>query len=502
MTNSRLSSLLFSITLLVSVLITLSSFQVAFATSNSQIEVYIPKKITYKIDKANQTIITGSQKIYNNSDSDIRIKGLKITAKDGWRLLDYPFTVSDYADNSQFIAIQINNTNVSSNGVLENLDSDSWKITPDTPFDLGIKLLVSNQTKSIDVNSILNIQYTIEKVETHVHNLSGWKTDDNNHWKECLGCNEKLEIATHSWNAGVITTQPSCTTAGTKTFTCTTCGEQKQTSIAAIGHNYDDGVDEPSNRRLRHTCRNCGNVVYTYYTELTLTSSNRSWVGYTGASNQSLNIPGFFKRGSTTYKVVAIGNECFWNCSDLVSVTVPDTVKTIGERAFSLSKNITTIRLPNGLTEIPKYMCSNCTKLSNIQIPSTVTSIGNYAFDYTAITSITLPSGLKSLGTQAFATSKLTSITVPNGCIMSSSGAFNKCSQLQTIVIGEGTSDFSYAFQNVTGLRYLTLPSTTTTLTNNTFYGCNNIVQVKINRYSGSISGAPWGLSSNKIKWK
>ena len=45
---------------------------------------------------------------------------------------------------------------------------------------------------------------------------------------------------THSWNSGVVTKAPSCTVDGTRTYTCTTCGEEKTESISAVGHNYGE----------------------------------------------------------------------------------------------------------------------------------------------------------------------------------------------------------------------------------------------------------------------
>lgn len=67
----------------------------------------------------------------------------------------------------------------------------------------------------------------------------------------------------HVWNSGVVTTEPTCTEPGVKTYTCTLCGETKTESIAATGHAWDNGVvtTEPTCTESgvkTYTCANCG----------------------------------------------------------------------------------------------------------------------------------------------------------------------------------------------------------------------------------------------------
>ena len=55
-----------------------------------------------------------------------------------------------------------------------------------------------------------------------------WFSDENNHWHKCNACAETTDVGEHIWNSGVITTFPTCTTAGEKTYTCSECGRKKQ----------------------------------------------------------------------------------------------------------------------------------------------------------------------------------------------------------------------------------------------------------------------------------
>ena len=66
-----------------------------------------------------------------------------------------------------------------------------------------------------------------------------WFSDENNHWHECNACAETTDVGEHIWNSGVITTSPTCTTAGEKTYTCSGCGRIKTEVISATGHNLE-----------------------------------------------------------------------------------------------------------------------------------------------------------------------------------------------------------------------------------------------------------------------
>ena len=112
-------------------------------------------------------------------------------------------------------------------------------------------------------------------------------------------------------------------------------------------------------------------------------------------------------------------NGGFYNCKNLISVTIPDSVTSIGAGAFSDCEKLTTIRLPNSITEIPEYAFSKCKNLTTITIPDSVTSIGNGAFSYCEnLNNVTIPERVSNLGEHVFFyCHSLTSLIfqVPNG---------------------------------------------------------------------------------------
>ena len=62
-----------------------------------------------------------------------------------------------------------------------------------------------------------------------------WKHDGENHWQE-YGCGTIMNKSAHNWDGGVVTTQPTCTREGEKTYTCGTCGETKTETVAKAPH--------------------------------------------------------------------------------------------------------------------------------------------------------------------------------------------------------------------------------------------------------------------------
>ena len=99
----------------------------------------------------------------------------------------------------------------------------------------------------------------------------------------------------------------------------------------------------------------------------------------------------------------SIGNSEFEGCTNLTSITLPDSLTSIKYRAFSGCTNLTSITIPNSVTSIGQGAFNNCTNLTSIIIPASVTSIGTSAFyDCTNLTSIIIPASVTSIGQYAF----------------------------------------------------------------------------------------------------
>ena len=92
--------------------------------------------------------------------------------------------------------------------------------------------------------------------------------------------------------------------------------------------------------------------------------------------------------------VTAIGDEALWGV-DVKSITLPDTVKSIGRHAFRSCDKLETIRIPEGVTSIENSVFMDCISLKDVTIPSSVTAIGNRAFSgCLSLTGISFPSAI------------------------------------------------------------------------------------------------------------
>ena len=175
--------------------------------------------------------------------------------------------------------------------------------------------------------------------------------------------------------------------------------------------------------------------------------------------------------GYYTY-TVSNGEATIMACDTSVSgnITIPSTlngypVTGIGECAFKLCSNLSSITIPNGVVSIGEYAFDGCSNLTSVTIPDSVTSIGVEAFyRCSSLTSIFIPNSVTSIGRNAFfGCSSLSSVTIPSSVTSIGSGAFSYCSNLTSIAI----------------------PSSVSSIGENAFFGCDRLANVY---YSGTAA--------------
>jgi hypothetical protein len=114
--------------------------------------------------------------------------------------------------------------------------------------------------------------------------------------------------------------------------------------------------------------------------ELTITSSNRNLVGYTGATNETLTIPEYFyDSNGNYYRVVAIGDSAFAGCTKLSGIVLPESVTTIGANAFSGCTSLTSINLEK-IKNVGDYAFKGCSAFTTISFSDNIQTIAANAF--------------------------------------------------------------------------------------------------------------------------
>ena len=204
--------------------------------------------------------------------------------------------------------------------------------------------------------------------------------------------------------------------------------------------------------------------------------------------------------------VKVIGNSAFWGCESLSSINIPNSVTNIGDRAFRGCNSLTSINIPNSVTYIGNSAFGECESLTNINIPNSVTTIRNEAFiGCESLTSINIPNSVTTIGDRAFrGCNSLTSINIPNSVTYIGNSAFVECESLTTINIPNSVTTIGkLAFWRCKSLTSINIPNSVTTIDKWAFRRCKSLTSINIpNSVTYIGNGAFWECSSlpSKIK--
>lgn len=179
--------------------------------------------------------------------------------------------------------------------------------------------------------------------------------------------------------------------------------------------------------------------------------------------------------------LTTLGDRAFEYCKNLESVTLPESLTTFGYDAFEGCKSLRAVKIPSGVTAIPSSCFRECSSLESVTIPEGVTTIEDGAFQSCNLKALTLPESLEKIKVNAFVNnSSLKSVNIPAKVKKIEAQAFASCG-LTDLVIQEGVQTIdNYAF-NSNSLQNLTLPSTITSIGNNAFLYNSNLQSITCN---------------------
>lgn len=193
--------------------------------------------------------------------------------------------------------------------------------------------------------------------------------------------------------------------------------------------------------------------------------------------------------------VTTIGTKAFMACYGLKNITIPASVKTIGTNAFADCKNLSAINASSDNSnfsskdgvlynkDLTKIICVPEAISGKFAIPTTVTSIENYAFyGCKSLTSIDIPEGLTTIKESAFENCNgLTSVKLPSSITEIQESAFYSCENLESINIPDGLTEIAdYAFDDCSSLKNIEIPSTVTRIGEYAFAHCYEFTDITL----------------------
>lgn len=208
------------------------------------------------------------------------------------------------------------------------------------------------------------------------------------------------------------------------------------TMLVACGSGGDETPDNTSSLTSANLTTD-GYYDGLLYYKITSNSPNEVAISKANKNAQTVKIPVSVVIEGNTYKCTNISSGAFSSCKDLVSLTMPDDIISIGDVAFRYCTKLSSVTLPSKLTTISHYAFDGCTSLASIAIPENVTFIEEGAFqDCASLTSVTLSNGVYSIGNYAFnGCENLVTLEIPGSTHFIGDSAFEGCVRLATVSI-------------------------------------------------------------------
>ena len=372
---------------------------------------------------------------------------------------------------------------------------------------------IGNGVTSIGINAFYNCTASLESLIV---------SEGNTKYHSAGNC--MIETATKTLVMGckssVIPDDGSVTSIGSSAFLgCTSLTSVTiPDSVTSIGSSAFGGCNSLESMTIPFVGAEAGKTAAdTYQYPFGYIFGTSSYTGgtaveqyYYGSSTSSTTSTTYYIPSSLRSVTVTGGNilrRAFYNCSMLTSVTIPDSVTSIGEYAFNDCTSLTSVTIGNGVTSIEDDAFYRCTGLTSIHYTGNMASWLEKNWHSNVMSSgralyiggtkiegeLVIPSGTASIPSYAFAyQTGITSVTIPDGVTSVGGSAFQNCTSLTSVAIPDSvTSIEGNAFSMCASLTSVTIPDSVTSIGGSAFNGCYKLIEV----YNKSSLGITAGSS-------
>ncbi|MGN0814654.1 MAG: leucine-rich repeat protein [Candidatus Coproplasma sp.] len=288
-----------------------------------------------------------------------------------------------------------------------------------------------------------------------------------------------------------ITTESTCTAFGETTYTATvtfegnTYTDTKTERISMVEHTFgDDDI-----------CTKCGQHKPTEGLSYELSEDGESYycAGIGTSTDTEIYIASYYNG----LPVTQINRAGFSSCESITSVTIPDSVISIGAYAFDNCASLVSATIGSGVAEIDEGAFSRCYELKDVHIKDIASWCGitfgikgnplehyakNLYLNNELLTDLVIPDGVTSIGDYAFVNyDLLTSVDIPDSITSIGDCAFNGCSLITELVIPDSVTEIGeFAFVGWTSLETVTIGKGVTSIGDQAFGGCTSLTSVRI----------------------
>ena len=283
---------------------------------------------------------------------------------------------------------------------------------------------------------------------------------------------ESGEPHEHTWNDGEVTKEATVDEEGVMTYTCTVCGETKTEAIPVVFP-------------FEYTIENNAVTITKYIGTAAIVEVPAEIEGcpVTSIAKGAFGTNTVITEVKLPESVKSIGQAAFTGCSKLEKINL-EAVTEFAPYTFLGCSSLDNVVLNDEITTLPVYMFSECSSLSNIKLPAKLTALSNHLFDACeSLKTLDIPNSVTLIDRCAFEEAGIATLIIPASVTEIGDYAFEKCENLTSVTLGENVEKMgSLVFWDCKGLKAVVFNDKLTSIPVGTFFGCSALESVTLGK--------------------